>query len=132
MSKTTFIIWSAMVCLGRTYQFKFFKGCLPQIFTWSILEYLDPNNVWKVIIQDAKATFLKSLVFFFTDWRIYFDLIHFMVLVFFYTPPPLEKHQKTSGFLLFCEGIEKDQPFKYVNNKEKQRKSLMEPVVLNW
>ena len=30
-------VWSA---LGRLYPFKFFKGCLPQIFLWSILEYL--------------------------------------------------------------------------------------------
>ena len=31
-----------MICLSRPYHFKYFKGCLPQIFTWSILEYFVP------------------------------------------------------------------------------------------
>ena len=33
-------------------------------------------------------------------------LTYFMPLVSFYTP---QKHQKTSGFLMFLEGIERDQ-----------------------
>ena len=34
------------------------------------------------------------------------NLTHFMPLVFLYTP---RKHQKTSGFLIFSGGIERDQ-----------------------
>ena len=45
MWKTTFNKTSSdIVCLRRPYHFKFFKGCLPQNFTWSVLEYLDPYN----------------------------------------------------------------------------------------
>ena len=32
--------WSDMVCLGRTYHFKFFKGCLPQILLGPFLNTL--------------------------------------------------------------------------------------------
>ena len=32
-----------MVCLSRPYPYKFFEGCLPNIFTWAILEYFVPN-----------------------------------------------------------------------------------------
>ena len=36
-------IWSDIICLGRPYSFKFFKGYTN--FAWSILEYLDPDIV---------------------------------------------------------------------------------------
>ena len=32
-----------MVCLSRPYPYKFFEGCLPNIFAWAILEYFVPN-----------------------------------------------------------------------------------------
>ena len=35
-----------MVSLSRTYLFKSFKGCLPQIFDWSVLEYFLPYIHW--------------------------------------------------------------------------------------
>ena len=31
--------WSKMVYFSRPYQFDFFKGFTPQVFTWSIREY---------------------------------------------------------------------------------------------
>ena len=41
-----------MVCLGRPCHFKFFKGCLQQIFTWSIHEYLNP---YAELLSDTHA-----------------------------------------------------------------------------
>ena len=35
--------------ISRPYLFKFFKGCFSQNYTWSILEYLDPYTVCKVV-----------------------------------------------------------------------------------
>ena len=32
-----------MLMMYRTYPYKFFEGCLPNIFTWAILEYFVPN-----------------------------------------------------------------------------------------
>ena len=32
-----------MVCLSRPYPYKFFEGCLPNIFAWAILEYFVSN-----------------------------------------------------------------------------------------
>ena len=47
--------------LLRPYRFKFFKGCLPQFFTWSILEYLDPYNENKTFHVTTTGLFLYPL-----------------------------------------------------------------------
>ena len=43
---------SNKIC-GR-HLFKFFKGCLPQIFFWSIHDYLDPSSMCSVIKGTAR------------------------------------------------------------------------------
>ena len=37
-------IWIDVICLGRLYHFKFFKGCLPQILLGPFLNTLKPFN----------------------------------------------------------------------------------------
>ena len=49
-----------MVCLDRPYQYKFFKGYLPQFFFWSILEYLDPYIVQIVPHCNSVSKILKN------------------------------------------------------------------------
>ena len=39
---------------GRPYHFKCFKGSLPQILAWSILEYVYPNYVYQLSTSIAK------------------------------------------------------------------------------
>ena len=53
-------IWSIMVCLGSPYQFKFFKGCLPQILLDSFLNTL--THITLVVPQkDRKCRIYRGL-----------------------------------------------------------------------
>ena len=48
-------IWSAMVCLGRPFHFKFFKACLPQILLGQFL------NTFSHIIRQQNYLVSKML-----------------------------------------------------------------------
>ena len=69
-------IWSDMICLGRPYHFKFFKGCLPQIllgpflntFSHKVLEWL----------QQQQMQFFAKMIFF----SIYMIFFCYMILCF--------------------------------------------------
>ena len=52
-----------MVCIGTPHHFKFFKSCLPQIFTWSILEYFDLSVSNCLCISKFTYNIFKKIVF---------------------------------------------------------------------
>ena len=56
-----------MICLGKPYRFKFFKGCLPQILVGPFLNtLLDPYNIFDFIRFSVVA--LVIFILYYVDY----------------------------------------------------------------
>ena len=97
------IIWLPLKQRNRAIWFIFHLSCseLLKIKKWYCLNVAFYSSVLPIFIH-----YMKKEVLYMTDrWR---WLTCFMSRIPFYTP---WKHQKTSGFLMFSRGIERDQHY---------------------